>query len=128
MNRQTSANDARDDDADSFSERPTGDAEMSVDEAVEVYANAWIFMEVTERVEHDHPLRGRILDHHRRRDQIQPTVMRVLTAVKTAGKAPEHVRGYYAFYGVRLFRTTKEWEDCTRRSGLSGGGRGHGRQ
>ena len=98
--------------------------EITVEDAIEAYANQWIFLEVTERDEEDAPLRGRVLDHHPRRQGIQPTVLTVIEQVKVAPDAPEGVRGYYVFYGVRLLRTASAWEEYKRQTGLFGGGRG----
>ena len=126
MGRRSGAKKAHDDDA----SRP-GDSdapEMTVDEATATFANQWIFLEVTERDERNAPLRGRVLDHHPRRDGIQPTVMKVIEKVKAAPEAPAGVRGYYVFYGVPLFRTAEAWAEYKQQSGLFGGGRGVSRQ
>jgi hypothetical protein len=123
MNRRTSEKGVQDDDTDHSSEGRSDAREMTVDEAVEVYANEWIFMEVTERDEKDAPLQGIVLDHHRRRDHIQPTIMKKIEELKAVGKAPERVLGYHVFYGVRLYRTKADWEEYKKQTGLFGGGR-----
>lgn len=128
MRRRSGAKKARDDDAELPIPAQSDIPEMTVDEASETYANRWILLEVTERDERDAPLRGRVLDHHPRREGIQPTVMKVIEQVKAVPEAPEGVRGYYVFYGVRLFGTASEWEEHKRQTGLFGGGRGVSRQ
>ena len=107
-------------------DRPVLAEEMSVDEAVERYANEWIFMAITERDERDYPTRCIVIDHHRRQTVIEPNVLKVLLGVKAAGEAPEGVLGYQVVYGVRMFRTTAEWLEYQRRIEASGGGHGRG--
>jgi hypothetical protein len=103
-------------------------AKKAHDDDAEAYANQWIFLEVTERDQQDAPLRGRVLDHHPHRSGIQPTVMKVIEQVKAAPETPKGIRGYYVFYGVRLFRSAEAWEEHKRQTGLFGGGRGVSRQ
>ena len=128
MRRRSGAKRAHDDDAEQHIAAQSDIPEMTVDEATETYANQWILLEVTERDQHDAPLRGRVLDHHPHRDGIQPTVMRVIEQVKAVPEALEGVRGYYVFYCVRLYRTASAWEEYKRQTGLFGGGRGDSRQ
>jgi hypothetical protein len=126
MDRQARASNVSDKDERTPDQERPQPVEMSVDEAVEVYANEWIFMAITKQDERGHPLRCIVLDHHPRQEQIQPTVRRVITEIKVTGKAPEHVRAYQVMYGVRLFRTAAEWEDYKRRTGWPEGK--HGRR
>jgi hypothetical protein len=128
MRRRSGVKKAHDDDAEQPIAAQSDISEITVDEATEAYANQWILLEVTERDDKDVALRGRVLDHHPRREGIQPTVMKVIEQLKAAPEAPEGVRGYYVFYGVRLFRSASAWEEYKRQTGLFGGGRGVSRQ
>jgi hypothetical protein len=128
MKRRSGAKRARGDDAEQSIVPQSHLPDMTVDEAIEAYTDQWIFLEVTERDQKDAPRRGRVLDHHPHRSGIQPTVMKVIEQVKASPEAPEGVRGYYIFYGVRLFRTAAAWEEYKRQTGLFGGGRGVSRQ
>jgi hypothetical protein len=116
MSRQTRTSESSDNTRGQLDEKRRVRVELSVDEAAEVYANEWIFMEVTERDEFDAAARGIILDHHPRQDGIDATITEVIAEVK-AGIVPDHVRGYYVFYGVRLFRTKAEWNEYKRQTG-----------
>jgi hypothetical protein len=123
MRRRTTTKHERDGDApDPLDARAAGRV-MTMDEIVETYANEWVFMEITERDEHGHPWRGRVLAHDKRRGGIQPTAMEVLIRVKETGVAPEDVLGYTIIYGVKLFCRAEEWEEYKRHTGLFGGGR-----
>jgi hypothetical protein len=128
MRRRSGAKKAHDDAAEQPIAAQSDTPEMTVDETVEVYAHQWILLEVTERDERDAPIRGRVLDHHPRREGIQPTVMKIIEQVKATPQTPEGVRGYYVFYGVRLLRTASAWEEHKRQTGLFGGGHGISRQ
>lgn len=124
MAGQSHATDTHGSDPAGLTERRANAPEMSEDEAAELYANQWIFMEVTRTDEHGVAIGGRILDHHPKRDGIQDTIMELVTEVKAAGTGPAGVRGYSVFYGVRLFRTAAEWEEHKRQTGWPRGGRG----
>jgi hypothetical protein len=123
MDRQARASEASDEDERTSDQERPQPVDMSVDEAVELYANEWIFMEVTERDEYDAAQRGIVLDHGPRRAGIEATIKKVIANVK-AGTVLDHVRGYYVFYGVRLFRTAAEWEQYKRQTGWPEGDHG----
>ena len=127
MSRQPSTEDGREDTPAETTDRAGLGPELSVDEAVDLYANEWIFMAITERDERGHPTRCIVLDHHPRERVIEPNVLKTLLEVKAAGKAPEGVLGYQVVYGVRLFRTTAEWLEYQRQTEGSRGGHGGGR-
>jgi hypothetical protein len=128
VSRRSGSKNSREDDGNQAIEEQADLPVMSFDEATDVFANQWIFMEVTEQDEHGAPLRGRVLDHHRDRNRIQPTILKVVEEVKATRSAPKHVRGYSVFHGFRHFRTAAEWETYKRQIGWPGGERGSGRR
>jgi hypothetical protein len=86
--------------------------ELSVDQAIERYADQWIFMQVTEFDQYGAPSRGLIISHHPKRGIIQRHIM----------KAIGERRGdeqYYLFFGESHTWSLERWnaiiDDAIRR-------------
>ncbi|HEY8836565.1 MAG TPA: hypothetical protein VIO16_02580 [Dehalococcoidia bacterium] len=74
----------------------------SVDEVSEVFLDEWILMRVTGR-EHGVPARGEIIEHAKRRKDIQPRVLEAIDSMKQTG---------HAFYVFRAFKRLRPGEKC----------------
>lgn len=81
---------------------------LTVDEAVELYPDEWMLMQVTE-LEQGVPSRGLIVAHTKTRDAIQATVIETLTSAKRTGKK------YYLFCGFHRLHSAEEWRDALAR-------------
>ncbi len=77
---------------------------MTVNEAAEAYPDEWIFMQIMEYDEHQHPAAGIVIAHDRRRSALTDIEM------ATVKNPPPDARAFTTYLGP-IFCSNEEWRE-----------------